>query len=436
SARIMTQYAYPVVNPFQARTVTEPDFEPDLFRENLYVNLDEVRGEEFIRDIRFTLNIDATNDCLDDVTDDYVKIVFSGHRGCGKTTELKRLHDKFNHPNRYFSIFLSIEEEMEYGSFQPEDFFVWIILKLVEAIDLHNLTVDTKELALNELARQFFSDTVIEKELKQSFQVESGVDASGGVDFFGWLKFKAVAKAVFAGTNQTSTKIREEVRRNTLDVIRKINAALVVIRQAIQADNKGRDILFIIDGSEKLKFEVYEYLFIQNPNLLKDLAVNLIIAVPINSFYQIEKAPGYFPNQFIVPMVKLGTPDGRADDCFKEVIRRRIDETTFFERGVLDECVRYSGGCMRQLLIIVNSVIRKARGSRASMETAEAAIAELGRRMYELLDSEHMEALRQNDRQLGDLKVREMLFQLVLLKYNGKTEINPLLKPFMPQPHP
>lgn len=256
----MATYQYPVTNPFQARTVTEPDFEPDLFREHLYVNLDTVRGEEYIQDIEFTLNIDQTDNRLYDVTDDYVKIIFSGHRGCGKTTELKRLHHKFNHPDRYFSIFLSIEEEMEYGSFQPEDFFVWIILKLVEAIEQQEISAGIT--ALNELARQLLSHEIIEKELKKSFQTELGLDAGGGVDLFGWFKFKAIAKSVFAGTNQTSTKIREEVRRNTIDVINKINAALVDIRLAIQETDKGGDILFIIDGSEKLKFEVYEYLLI------------------------------------------------------------------------------------------------------------------------------------------------------------------------------
>lgn len=132
-------------------------------------------------------------------------------------------------------------------------------------------------------------------------------------------------------------------------------------------------------------------------------------------------------------MVKLSTPDSEANKCFKEVVRRRVDEDTFFEVGVLDECVRCSGGCMRQLLIIVNNVIRKARGKKASMEIATTAINELGRRMYELLDSDHMEALRQSELKLGDVKVREMLFQLVLLKYNGKTKLNPLLEPFISQ---
>lgn len=429
----MAQYPYPVTNPFQARTVTEPDFDPDLFTDNLYVDFDQVRGEDFINDIYFTLNIDQATKQLVDVTDEYVKIIFSGHRGCGKTTELKRLHNELNHPDRYFSIFLSIEEEMEISSFQPEDFFVWFILKLVEAVKYADIPVGMN--GLNELAKLFFSDKTVEKELKENFQTELSLETGGGFSIFDWIKFKAAAKGIFAGSNQTSTKIREEIKRNTLDIITKINFALVDIREALKQNGKGQDILFIVDGSEKLKFEMYDYLFVQNSNLLKSLSVNLVAAVPIHAYYLIDRSPVNFTNQVIMPMIKLGEPDSHANRCFKEVISRRINVGTFFDEGVLDECVRCSGGCMRQLLIIVNSVIKKALGKKASMETAQTAIHELGRKMYELLDSQHLEALQKPTRQLGDEKVREMLFQLILLKYNGHTKLNPLLIPFVTIPH-
>lgn len=429
----MATYKYPVTNKFQARAVTEPDFEPDLFADNLYVNLDEVRGNEFIQNIYFSLGINTETESLESVTDDYVKIIGSGHRGCGKTTELKKLHRYLNHPDRYFSVFLSIEEEMEYGAFQPEDLFIWIILTLVDAVNQRDIRIKTT--ALDQLATQLLSDKSIEKELKKSFQTELSAEAEAGFGFFKWLSFKTVAKAVFAGTNDTSTKIRTEVRRNTKAVIEQLNETLVDVREAIQGESQGGDLLFIVDGSEKLKFEIYEYLFVQNPNLLRSLSVNLIMSVPINSFYLIEETSAIdFPNQFIVPMIKL--EKDRAHHCFREVIRRRLDEDTFFEPGVLDECVRVSGGCTRQLLIIVNTVIRRALGNRASLAVAQKAIEELGRRMYELLDTEHLTALRKgrvngNDWQVGDEKVREMLRQLVLLKYNGTMKPNPLLTPFL-----
>lgn len=429
----MARYHYPVTNKYEARIVTEPDRDEDLFEENLYVNLDEVRGDEFRNSVFYSLAIE--DDKLAYLTDDYVKIICSGHRGCGKSTELKRLHTYLNAPPRYFSILLSIEEEMDYGSLQPEDIFVWIILKLVEAIKEHNIPIGKAD--FDDLAHQLLADKAIEKELKQTFQTDLSAETGGGLNFLGLVHLKAIAKAVFSGSNTTSTKIREEVRKNTLAIVLKINAALATMRIAIQDAQLGEDILFIIDGSEKLDFKVYENLFIQNPNLLRSLAMNMIVAIPINAFYKIEAAPGLnFPKQFIVPMIKLTDPGSDANECFKQVIARRLDVATFFEDGVLDECVRASGGCMRQLLIIVNSVINKALGHRASLALAKATVYSLGSEMNQVLTSEHVATLGRGmaSLKLGDAEVREMLFRLVLLKYNGHVKLNPLLEDFISIP--
>ncbi|MBD2716987.1 hypothetical protein KBK19_18220 [Microvirga sp. STR05] len=429
----MSVYQFPVIDKFQARAVTEPSFEPELFGDDqqLYVDLDQVRGSEFQDDILFTLAVEDGR--LMELPNDYIKIICSGHRGCGKTTELKRLHTYLNHPDRYLSIFLSIEEEMEYGSLQPEDIFVWILLKLVSAIEEYDIPASRTQ--FNELARQFLSSQTVEQELKDNFGVEVGAETEGGINFFSLFKLKTKAKAVFSTNNATSTKIREEIRKNPLAIINRINAALVDMRQAVAEAGLGQDVLFIIDGSEKLRFQVYEYLFIQNPNLLQTLALNMIMAVPIDSYYKIEAGPGLnFSHSLIIPMIKLAGPGNPADECFKEVIERRIATDLFFESGVLDECVRRSGGCVRQLLRIVNAVIRKARGGRASLEVAQAAIRALGSDMNQLLTTKHIDTLNLGLHKLrpGDAEVREMLFQLVLLKYNGHLRLNPLLEGIIP----
>ncbi len=208
---------------------------------------------------------------------------------------------------------------------------------------------------------------------------------------------------------------------------------MVEIREAIQKKGLGADLLFIVDGSEKLNDEVYKYLFVRNPSLLQSLAINLLVTVPINSFYEITNTPAAnFPHTISVPMIKLAN-NPQAHECFQKVIQKRIDEDTFFEPGVLDRCVVASGGCMRQLLVVVNKVLQKTRGNRASLAQAETAIAEEGRRMYEFLDGDHLKLLESPTQwQLGGRKVRELMFQLVLLKYNGHLKINPLLKPFLP----
>ena len=427
----MPAYSYPVSSKQQARTVTEPRFEPELFgnEQQLYVNFDAVRDTEFQSKVFFPLGIDADSNRLEEPTDDYIKIICSGHLGCGKTTELKRLHNELNHADRYFSIFLSIEEETEYGSFQPEDLFVWILLKLVEAIEESG--IPTGRTDFDSLGRQLLSSESIETEKTRKTGGELSAETGGGFDFLGLLKLKTEAKATLASENATSKKIREEVRKNALVIIRKINAALVDMRTAVREVGRGGDVLFIIDGSEKLRFEVYEHLFIQNANLLQSLNLNMLIAVPINAYYKIEAVPSQnFSDSLIIPMIKLTGPDSPANRLFKKVIERRIQAELFFEPGVLDECVRYSGGCIRQLLRIVNGVIKKALGKQATLAQAQAAIQAEGNALNQVIASKHIEVLNRGLATLraSDPEVREMLLQLVLLKYNGHFALNPLLE--------
>lgn len=434
----MPNYKYPVTNKFQARTVTEPSFEPALFGDEskLYVDFDRVRDTEFASKVYFPLGIDE--DRLVAAPDDYIKIICSGHQGCGKTTELKRLHKYLHHPHRYFSIFLSIEEETEYGSLQPEDIFVWILLKLAEAIKENGIPVDKSD--LDDLARQFQISEAIETQQTDKESAELSVEIGAGINFLSLFNFKNGLKGIFSSDNSRSTKIREEVHKNPLAIIHKINAVLASMREAVRRVGLGGDMLFIIDGSEKLRFQVYEYLFVQNANLLQSLSLNMIMAVPIDSYYRIEAGPTLkFSHNLIIPMIRLTGPGSEADECFKQVIERRIDTSVFFEPHVLDECIRWSGGCMRQLLRIVNAVVYKALGQRAALNVARAAVRAQGNTMNQLLTSKHIETLRQGLENLrpGDAEVREMLFQLVLLEYIGDDQksyikLNPLLADFIP----
>lgn len=420
------KYQYPVTNKFQARAVTEPDYDEDVLEGNnpLYVNLDAIRGTDYIDRIKFNLGVDKNNNL--DFTEEYVKIIFSGHRGCGKTTELKRLHNELNKPSCYFSIFISLEEQIEISKFQPEDLYVLLILELLQKLSEKNISINSS--ALKNLATRFFSEEAVEKELKTSFNTELGIEKEAGFNFFDFIKFKGIFKSVFAGENTTSKKIREEIKKNNIQLIREFNALLVDVRNVIINENLGEDILFIIDGSEKVRIEIYEKMFIHDGHLLKEIAANMILSVRIDAFYDIEKSPVKFTNQYVVPMIQLNKEG--ATHLFEKIITNRLDEKTFFESGVLLKIIEFSGGCARQLLHIVNASLMKSLGEKINLSHVYNAIKELSEKIIETLDNEHQEILKVKKFNPAEEKVRQMLQQLVLLKYNGPDSImiNPLLQ--------
>ncbi len=55
---------------------------------------------------------------------------------------------------------------------------------------------------------------------------------------------------------------------------------------------------------------------------------------------------------------------------------------------------------------------------------------DLGQDLWEYLDSGHLEVIKNDSFRPADKPVGELLYMLILLKYNGKILINPLLEDY------
>jgi len=141
---------------------------------------------------------------------------------------------------------------------------------------------------------------------------------------------------------------------------------------SIQESGKGEDLLFIVDGSEKIRSEVYEELFIKNGNILSELNINILVAVPISAYYQIEKSPYKFTKRYTVPMIKLENNE-TASESMKTIVEKRIDTSIFIESGALNTCVEYSGGCIRQLFQVVYTSLKKIIGKKNRRDTRKTS---------------------------------------------------------------
>jgi DNA polymerase III delta prime subunit len=425
----MSKFNYPVNDPFEARAVTEPTFEEDIFASNLYVDLDKVRGNEYLNDIKFDLGIGE--DGSFHLTKEYVKLIFSGHIGSGKTIELKRLHQELNQPSQYFSVFISIEEELEISRFEPEDFYVLLITKLIRQLQENGISRNTE--SLNDLAKMFFSDIEVKKEISESIKDELTVNVEAGIGFFDFFKIGGSLKNLLAGETKTAKVIREVTRKNLLHLTQLLNYYLSDIRTDIQKEGLGQDILFIIDGTEKIMFEKYETLFVRDANVLIGINANMIVTVRIDGFYQVEKSPTQFTNRYVVPMIRTDKPENGKSLC--RIIEKRINTNIFFENiQALDKCIYYSGGCIRQLFRIVSAAIRKTRGnSKINIAIVERVVDEIGNTMREGIDKSYIKILQDGDFEPAEIKVKAMLYSTLLLKYNGKSsiKINPILEKYL-----
>ncbi|HEX9511431.1 MAG TPA: hypothetical protein VF939_13170 [Puia sp.] len=422
------QYLYPVSTVNDVKAVIEPEFQPDLFdSQQLYVDLDEIRDRTYLNDLFFDLGYNPAKKSFN-VISDYIKIIFSGHRGCGKSAELRRINNQLSHPDRYLTVFIDLEKEVEVGSFQYADFFSLLIHKLIEKLEEKKIRAGSDR--LRHLARQLLPTKIEEASVdKEKLAIGAEIGADAGFSLFGFLGLKTSFKEAFSGENEISKTIRKEIKQNTLSLVYNLNAELVETKMALEKSGQGKDILFIIDGSEKVKTEVYEELFIANGNIISQLNINLLTAVPISAFFQIEKAPYKFLNRYTVPMIKINGND-KAVELMTEIIAKRIDLSLFIEKDALNTCIAYSGGCIRQLFQIVHTSLKKSLGERIQQSHVGTAIKQLGMYLWEYLDNEHLKVLKEGEYRPAEKKVDELLYILILLKYNGITKINPLLEAY------
>jgi hypothetical protein len=283
---------------------------------------------------------------------------------------------------------------------------------------------------LNDIANQWLSDKEVQHELKDHYQLDVSSEATAEIQLFNFFGLKSGLKALFTAQSSTSEVIKQQIRKEPMKLIGQFNQVLADLRNHLSRAGLAEDVLFIIDGSEKLHEEVNRKLFISDAHIIKEINANMIIAVPIYSWFDIRNNPiQNFTYSEILPMIRLGNE--KVAEEFARIITSRIDFDTFFDnQNDLDELVSYSGGSPQQLIRLVNTALTFSYGQTITSDIVEKTINETGRRMYETLTSEHIDVIKAGHYENADEPTLDLLFWLAILKYNGDRELNPLLRRF------
>ncbi len=402
---------------------TEPEF--DIFapgREQLYIPLQPLRSPRQFERIKRELGIFHGE--LSKIPNDYIKYLFSGHRGSGKTVELLRFNREINQPEQYFSVFVSLQEEVEINRLQPEDLYFILITKLLRELRAHKVRYDRAE--FEEIAAEWVRDKEVSEEIKRRRGMEAGISAKAGFSFWDILSAEGFLKGFYGYENASTEKIRRSIRRNPGDLVQRLNQALIGVRQALQKQKKGRDLLFIVDDFEKSRPEVYNNVFLVDTKFMQEMQVHLICCVPIQTFYQVQNqaAADLFRISYL-PMIRL---EGDARQEFSRIVTERV-HPELFEPGVLDQIVELSGGSPRQFLRLTNQCLLDT-DEKVSRNILDETARRLAVERLRPLTDKHRALL--SARRFDDVspELLDLLFSLNVMEYNGddiERRINPLL---------
>jgi hypothetical protein len=368
----------------------------------------------------------------------FCTILFTGHRGCGKSTELYRIKEYWQ--ANYLTIYLNAEEETDINDIAYIDIYLMVIRQVEVALRKLKISFDS---GLLKSVEDWFKQVTKESEESVNFSLDTEAEASlgGEAPFLAKLLFKI--KGIIKNSSTQKTIIREtltkEVTRFRGDVNLLLSDGLKKIRK-IHPEYKG--FLVIIDNLDRCPPEVSTSLFFDYAEQLKGLHSTLIYTVPISVLYSPKGLSNAFDDPHILPMINIYQLDREcyplaysleALDAVAAIIDKRVESDRIFaSREQLIELVKASGGHIRQLMQLMQRACLTASGRghpKIQEEDVDYASKQLQFSFERSLRKKHFQELAYVAMNKGfsddeeDLNV-QLLYNTAVLEYNGSDRWN------------
>lgn len=321
--------------------------------------------------------------------DDPVHILFTGHKGSGKSTELNRLAADLK--NQFFIIHQS-----------PNIFdltYIDLVLGMATALFQRATESDVLGKAPAHIVNKVWADIsqFIEKAIfgPDTFRTpDHPAELSAKVSF---LAIELQTK--FSSEASTREQIRQRIEPRLKELTERINKVAHLVRLKCR-----RPVFFIIDSTDKLKRDQAGEIFLEKENaqILTALRVSAIYTFPIE-LRDSEKFHSVM-DRFIyrlLPNLKVADRSNRLDhrnlDLLSEAISLRM-EAGLLSESARDQIVYANGGMMRILIRLVQTAAVEAIAAKHEFITEEDAIAAIEKERSNFipnLKQEDYETLRQ-----------------------------------------
>ena len=394
-----------------------------------YVDLSKVRGEEqnFVDIIAKAINYNLPEDnkC-------YRQLV-TGHRGCGKSTELLRLQTKLEQ-DKFFVVYFDVELMLNLGDIDYIDILLLIAHQVEAAFRKQEIDLDP---TLLEDVYQWLADTVLSKERQKDIHANVGIEAETGVTIPLFSKLLARVSAGIRSNDLERQEIRSTLRKEWYLFVEKLNTLLDQARTKARK-NYYRDLVVIVDGLEKVFYEperdgnghftgesTHSLLFIKHAEQLDIPNCHLIYTVPISLLFNANLSHAFdIDTPVIIPMVNIKKAEG-VEQLVTLVEKRLVIEDIFADRTLVEKLVKMSGGAVRDLMRLIRIACLNTTMENIDSGSVERAIRSFIREYSRLIQEKDIEALKyvnQNKRVTGDEIFSRLLHNRVVHEYqNGES---------------
>lgn len=368
--------------------------------------------------------------------------LISGHRGCGKSTELLRLADRLE-KEKFLVVYFAADDDIDMGDLVYTDLLLSMIKRLERTLSEKGISIDER---LSKGIMMWFAEVVYGWKDESAIAADLKTEFELGLNVPSPLPIIAKLLARMTGQIKTGHEIRKDIR---LKLDPQVYALIERINEFIRAalpeiKKKGyRDLVLIIDNLDRIVLRVldektgrttHDALYLEHAEQLKALDAHVVYTVPISMFYSIKatQLSGAFPNYEILPMIKVQEEDGsvceEGIELLTQVAEKRIDLKSLFGEDVVDFLAGKSGGMLRDFIRLLGYAIELAQagGKKApvSQAVAEKAFRRLVNEYGRMVPDEHLDLLARvaiSKHVKNDTPHQAMLYNLSVLEYlNGE----------------
>ncbi|MEA5470964.1 hypothetical protein [Spirulina sp. 06S082] len=403
-----------------------------------YVDLSEVRKTEAIDEMNGILEF------LDE--GEFTTVLFVGHRGSGKSTELKRLEREWR--QYYRVIYLEINEETDINDVSYTDLYL-IVIKQIEfelrglGLRFDNNLLTSFEDWFKEITRE--SEETVERSVSVSGEASLGANAP----FLAKLLVKLLAQIRANSKDKKVIRqtLEQDISRLKTDINNLLADGTKKLRNKFAEEGKyQKGFLLIFDNMDRMPPEVGNSLFFDYEAQIQELHCTLVYTVPI-SVLRSGNVSNSFGSPTVMPMVNIyrfeqDRNDLEYDDkglnAVEQLIEKRVDIDAVFEsREQLRELAKISGGHVRQLMQMMRRsclIANTRKHAKIMAEDVEYVAKQEQFNFERFTPDEHYPILAKvcRDKDLDKDEIyQKMLFNVSILEYQGETRWNypnPLVK--------
>lgn len=402
-----------------------PLMDTDDFSE-FYVDTYDARGENAVKRMAVGLQYSGNP---------YMKILFMGHRGSGKSTELFLLKQKIE--SRFEVISFFIQDEVDPDTMTHIDFIFAIMSQIVKYVE-ENKKIKLSDEDLDSLYKYWQEEKIIEESEYDSDEMSAGFKAK--------LSFLKRIVVECGGILKTGSESKMTIRRK---IEPKIGYLIQLLNQIIAKINlqlQDKKLIFIIEDLDKLGIHVTNELFIKNRKTLFALQARMILTFPVFMAYDLD----YNAVKEDVDMCQMlsiikvrdqnKTVFRKGVEKLEEIVYKRA-KAELFEEAALNFMIMQSGGAIRDLFQMIRDAAYEAL-----LDEREKILMQDARIAYVKLKSEYERLIREDVdveklvsvyEQPKPLMTDEVLMKLLkrglVLEYNGERwcGIHPAVEDFL-----